>query len=125
MPDAFCLMPSPPGGYPSFMQAAAPVSQDHGWVESFKGIIMAFMMALVFRAFVIEGFEIPTGSMAPTLRGQHTQWWSPHSGNNWAVGPWYYGSGPGRAPLPVQGCGFKAAGPMSAGVIERTPPLAA
>ncbi|MCX5691997.1 MAG: hypothetical protein NTV94_19745, partial [Planctomycetota bacterium] len=32
-------------------------------IEGIKGIIIAFLMALVFRAFIIEGFEIPTGSM--------------------------------------------------------------
>jgi signal peptidase I len=58
-----------------------------GSVESIKGITMAFLMALIFRAFIIEGFEIPTGSMAPTLLGQHTLMSSPVSGAVWPVGP--------------------------------------
>ena len=61
-------------------------------IEGFKGIIMAFMMALVFRAFIVEGFEIPTGSMAPTLMGQHTLMHAGPSGHTWPVGP-----GPGAA----------------------------
>ncbi|MCH7720656.1 MAG: hypothetical protein IH988_06655, partial [Planctomycetes bacterium] len=32
---------------------------------------MAFILAFVFRAFVIEAFVIPTGSMAATLYGKH------------------------------------------------------
>ncbi len=34
------------------------------WIES---IIIAFVMAMVIRAFVVQAFKIPTGSMRPTL----------------------------------------------------------
>lgn len=34
-------------------------------------LITAFILAFVFRAFVMEAFRIPTGSMADTLKG-HT-----------------------------------------------------
>ncbi|MFC1674664.1 signal peptidase I [Candidatus Omnitrophota bacterium] len=34
------------------------------WAES---IIIAFVMAMIIRAFVIQAFKIPTGSMRPTL----------------------------------------------------------
>ena len=44
-------------------------------LESFKdtieALVMAFILAFVFRAFVAEAFVIPTGSMADTLRGAH------------------------------------------------------
>lgn len=34
-------------------------------------MIIAFILAFVFRAYVVEAFVIPTGSMAPTLMGEH------------------------------------------------------
>jgi signal peptidase I len=39
--------------------------------DTIESIIVAFILAFVFRAFVIEAFVIPTGSMAPTLYGAH------------------------------------------------------
>ncbi len=39
--------------------------------DSLESIIVAFIMAFVFRAFVVEAYRIPTGSMAPTLYGEH------------------------------------------------------
>jgi signal peptidase I len=39
--------------------------------EMFESIIIAFILAFVFRAYVVEAFVIPTGSMAPTLLGEH------------------------------------------------------
>jgi len=37
----------------------------------FEWLITAFILAFVFRAFVMEAFRIPTGSMADTLMGAH------------------------------------------------------
>ncbi|MEO1991729.1 MAG: signal peptidase I [Pirellulales bacterium] len=39
--------------------------------ETIESIVVAFAMALLFRAFEAEAFVIPTGSMAPTLMGRH------------------------------------------------------
>src|SRR5690348_13181523 len=39
--------------------------------ETVESILVAFILAFVFRAFVVEAFVIPTGSMAPTLLGAH------------------------------------------------------
>ncbi|HEY3244478.1 MAG TPA: S26 family signal peptidase [Phycisphaerae bacterium] len=42
-----------------------------GVKDTLESIIVAFVLAFVFRAFVIEAFVIPTGSMAATLLGKH------------------------------------------------------
>ncbi len=39
--------------------------------NTFEWLITAFALAFVFRAFVMEAFRIPTGSMANTLLGAH------------------------------------------------------
>jgi len=59
-----------------------------GIKETVTSLTIALMLAFLFRGFVIEGFVIPTGSMAPTLRGKHLQFTSPANGYRWAVGPW-------------------------------------
>jgi signal peptidase I len=43
------------------------------FLETLESIIVAFVLAFVFRAFVVEAFVIPTGSMGPTLYGQHAE----------------------------------------------------
>ena len=79
--------------------------------ETLTAIVISFTMAFVFRGFVIEGFLIPTGSMAPTLMGKHMLIRNPDSGAEWEVGPWDYMNGnPMLTPVPVQG---GAAGPIS------------
>jgi len=69
--------------------ANAP-SNAVGIKETLTSLIIAFMLAFLFRGFVIEGFQIPTGSMAPTLLGKHIRFVSPASGYDWSVGPWTY-----------------------------------
>ena len=39
--------------------------------ETVESLAVAFVLALLFKAFVAEAFVIPTGSMAPTLMGAH------------------------------------------------------
>ncbi len=39
--------------------------------ETVESIAVAIILALLFRAFIAEAFVIPTGSMAPTLMGEH------------------------------------------------------
>jgi signal peptidase I len=53
--------------------APAPAPQSEGIRDTIESIVIAFILAFVFRAFVVEAFVIPTGSMAPGLYGQHVQ----------------------------------------------------
>jgi signal peptidase I len=55
--------------------AVKPETTRHTTAESiantFEWVITAFVLAFVFRAFILEAFQIPTGSMADTLMGDH------------------------------------------------------
>lgn len=48
-------------------------SQAHpsGVRETVESVVIAFVLAFLFRTFEAEAFVIPTGSMAPTLMGRH------------------------------------------------------
>ena len=46
---------------------------DEGLRETIESIVVAFILAFLFRAFEAEAFVIPTGSMAPTLYGRHKE----------------------------------------------------
>ena len=61
-------------GSRNFQQSSGGVFEffkDFGVRETIESIIIAVVLALMFRAFEAEAFIIPTGSMAPTLQGQH------------------------------------------------------
>lgn len=100
-----------------------PIARDHdGSIkETLISLVISFVMALVFRSYVVEAFIIPTGSMAPTLLGAHMEFRSPQSGFEWAVNPWYDLAGSQGAPAPIQGVGPygppAATDPMSAGKV--------
>jgi signal peptidase I len=57
-----------------------------GIIETLQSLVVAFVLAMVFRGFVVEGFVIPTGSMAPTLLGDHLQKHSDQTGQDFTVG---------------------------------------
>jgi signal peptidase I len=61
--------------YPKLPSAAAPAqpaaSTSHAIRETVESIVIAFVLAFLFRTFEAEAFVIPTGSMAPTLMGRH------------------------------------------------------
>jgi signal peptidase I len=44
---------------------------DYGTRETIESILIAIVLAMLFRTFQAEAFIIPTGSMAPGLQGQH------------------------------------------------------
>src|SRR5438270_4465689 len=54
--------------------------------ETVESILVAFILAFIFRAFVVEAFVIPTGSMAPTLYGAHVRYNCPDCGYVFDVG---------------------------------------
>src|SRR5579871_3114527 len=53
--------------------------------ETIESILVAFILAFVFRAFVVEAFVIPTGSMSTTLLGAHTRFHCPDCGYSFDV----------------------------------------
>jgi signal peptidase I len=63
-PSAFTPPPPPP-------PVPAEKPTDETIKETLESIVIAFILAFVFRAYVVEAFVIPTGSMAPTLLGEH------------------------------------------------------
>ncbi len=100
-------------------------SQNSGGVkETIESILVAFILAFVFRAFVVEAFVIPTGSMATTLLGAHTRFhcvdcgydfdvnYSEPSNNNDPEGEETIHSTAGQINGPVYcpNCGFKMPG---------------
>src|SRR5213082_1146070 len=59
--------------------------QESSVKETIESILIAFVLAFVFRAFVVEAFVIPTGSMAPTLMGAHMEFRCPDCGYRYEV----------------------------------------
>ena len=54
--------------------------------ETVESIVIAFVLAFLFRTFEAEAFVIPTGSMAPTLQGRHKDIVCPECGYQYRVG---------------------------------------
>src|SRR5438093_5497487 len=55
-------------------QPGASALDEGGAKETVESILVAFILAFVFRAFIVEAFVIPSGSMAPTLLGAHMRY---------------------------------------------------
>src|SRR5690242_10738653 len=53
--------------------------------ETIESIVIAFILAFLFRTFEAEAFVIPTGSMAPTLQGRHKDIDCPKCGYRYRV----------------------------------------
>ncbi|MGP1347896.1 MAG: S26 family signal peptidase [Phycisphaerales bacterium] len=71
--------------------ASGARGHTHGGIrETLVSLVIALAVAFIAKAYIIEAFVIPTGSMAPTLLGQHLRARSPQSGFDWASNPWYY-----------------------------------
>ncbi len=56
-----------------------------GYRDTVEAVVVAFILALVFRGFQAQAFVIPTGSMAPTLMGRHKEVACPQCGFVYAV----------------------------------------
>ena len=48
---------------------AQPARPDAGWRENCEVLLVAFVLAIAIRAYFLQPFKIPTGSMEPTLNG--------------------------------------------------------
>ena len=59
---------------------------DSTVIGTIQSLIVALVLAMTFRGFVSEGFVIPTGSMAPTLLGEHVMLHSEQTGWDFPVG---------------------------------------
>lgn len=66
------------------MSQSRPENRETDVPETIQSLLVAFTIALAFRGFVVEGFVIPTGSMAPTLMGQHVRYQAPDTGYEYA-----------------------------------------
>ncbi len=62
------------------MTAADEAPHKTDIIDTLQSLIVAFVVAMAFRGFVLEGFMIPTGSMGPTLLGAHVLVRSPVTG---------------------------------------------
>ncbi|MFN7732057.1 MAG: S26 family signal peptidase [Pirellula sp.] len=62
---------SSPADSPDLAPAKPKLTQFQIFRETLESLAIAFVLALLFKAFVAEAFVIPTGSMAPTLMGAH------------------------------------------------------
>ncbi|HTI51910.1 MAG TPA: hypothetical protein VL475_13195, partial [Planctomycetaceae bacterium] len=71
-------------GAPS--KTSAPPQRPDGWRETVESVVVAFVLAFLFRTFEAEAFVIPTGSMALTLYGQHRDIHCEKCGTRFAVG---------------------------------------
>ena len=56
-------------------------------VESVQTVLTALILAFIFRAYLIEAFVIPTGSMAESLLGRHATLACPNCGWRFSYGP--------------------------------------
>jgi len=82
--DQDSLPPMPSDSTPPVSPGKTP-KHGTGTKETIESILVAFIFAFIFRAFVMEAFVIPTGSMAPTLLGAHMRYRCPDCGYQFDV----------------------------------------
>ncbi len=78
-----------PGPAPKPAAPPAPVVAKEKPKETFRDfveqIVVAVLLAILIRGFDAEAFVIPTGSMAPTLKGRHKEITCPQCGHVYTV----------------------------------------
>ena len=70
----------------SFAAKRRRTAERDSFLETLESLVVAFILAFVFRAYVVEAFVIPTGSMAPKLNGQHLEMTCANCGYPYRVG---------------------------------------
>lgn len=60
--------------------------QSRGTRETIESIVLAVILAFIFRSFEAEAFVIPTGSMAPTLMGRNVDVYCDQCGYRYSSG---------------------------------------
>lgn len=85
--------------------------------NTLEWLITAFILAFVFRAFVMEAFRIPTGSMADTLMGAHYRLRCRQCGYEYEYG---YISRPSKDRIPMEIVNAPRSRCPSCGFIDET-----
>ncbi|TWT77020.1 Signal peptidase I V [Posidoniimonas polymericola] len=79
--------PEPVNTTPLPKKRAEKDPRKHGQAtrETVESLVIAFVLAFLFRTFQAEAFVIPTGSMAPTLMGRHADMHCPECGQRYRI----------------------------------------
>ena len=98
--------------------------------NTFEWLITAFALAFVFRAFVMEAFRIPTGSMADTLMGAHYTMRCTECGYKYYYGQNIYATARRRGPARQEysrcpSCGYYQVTAGDMAIFERRPDISA
>jgi signal peptidase I len=106
--------PAPASPAPRAATRRKKEPQQSNVKETLEQILVAFILAFIFRCFIVEAYVIPTGSMAPTLLGAHMNFRCPDCGWHWTVN--YSGDNNGETvpnvaaevyPIRCANCGYK------------------
>jgi signal peptidase I len=79
-------------------QAHSPAVVMRSVKQTIEHLVVAFILAFVFRAYFAEAYRIPTGSMAPTLLGSHMSRMCPDCGYEYTYDASIV-TVPGRGPI--------------------------